>query len=100
MPVRFEARITPSVNRTLTRRYMPHIQFEFSNVRFGLTFLEEVKEMLVGRSRPAHITMLGHSDMAAVAENIAVGSKFALYEGPRQVASGTVDEVEEKTLDH
>jgi hypothetical protein len=99
MPIRFKATIVPSVNRTLTLRYMPHIEFGFSRVRFGLTILEEVSEMVAGRSGPAHITMLGHSDMAPVRENIATGSEFALYEGPRQVASGTVDEVEEATLD-
>ncbi|HEY1681477.1 MAG TPA: hypothetical protein VGF98_07580 [Candidatus Tumulicola sp.] len=99
MPIRFKASITPSVNRTLTMRYMPHIQFRFSNVRFGLTLLEEVSEMVVGRTRPAHITMLGHPDVAPVVENIATGSQFALYEGARQVASGTVDEVDEATFD-
>jgi hypothetical protein len=99
MPIRFKASITPSVNRTLTRRYMPHIKFDFSNVHFGLTFLEEVSEMVVGRTRPAHITILGHPDMAPVAENITTGLQFALYEGAQQVAAGTVNELEETTLD-
>jgi hypothetical protein len=34
-----------------------------------------------------------------VAESIAAGSQFALYEGRQQVALGRVDEVEEVTLD-
>jgi hypothetical protein len=97
--IRFKASITPLLNRTLKMRYMPHIQFDFSNSRFGLTFLEAVQEMVVGQTRLAHITMLGHPDMAPVAENIATGLQFVLYEGSQQVASGTVDKVEEATVD-
>lgn len=102
MAIRFRATVTASWStpRTNERRYLPNIKFEFSKERFGLATLYDFESsFLPGETKAARVKMLGIPDFASLIDGVEPGSKFVLYEGPREVAQGVVDEVEERTID-
>jgi hypothetical protein len=85
-------------------RYMPNISFDipgFANSRFGLTILDKCEwPLLKGEPKRAHFTMLRNAELDAdmfdaLAAAIEVGAAFSLFEGPRVVGTGIVEEIEQ-----
>jgi hypothetical protein len=105
---RFWALVTLTRESPITgvARYMPNIAFDLSGlakIRFGLTILDKCDWPLVkGEAKRAHFTMLRSADREsdlfdALASAIKVGAGFSLFEGPRVVGAGVIEEIEHRT---
>jgi hypothetical protein len=104
--LRFWALVTLTRESPVTGivRYMPNINFDLpgvAKVRFGLTILDKCDWPLVkGEAKRAHFTMLRNAELDAdlfdaLSPAINVGAAFSLFEGPRVVGNGIIQEVED-----
>jgi hypothetical protein len=103
--LRFWALVTLTRESPVTgvARYMPNINFDLpglAKVRFGLTILDKCDWPLVkGEAKRARFTMLRNAELDAdlfdaLASAINAGAAFSLFEGPRVVGTGIIQEVE------
>jgi hypothetical protein len=84
------------------RRFSPNLMFDLPQIsgeRFGLTVVEPERRIESGGRGNCRVEMIGVPEFAPIAEGIAPGTKFTLWQGPYLLGSGVVLSVQDRIID-